>query len=174
MNTGANLLFNIMKRFLISFFALIFISGCQTMAEGPSFAEAKSVGSYPDMSTIYIYRVYAKPHSIGVDIFINNEMIATLYQRGFTWTRVKPGLINIKGDWPSLSGQKDSHISFNAESGKSYYVELTADSKIVGALPIAATGAVTFITDSTSGLHLIEPNVAEATLYECCKFQQKQ
>ena len=152
---------------------IVLLSGCATLAEGPSYQESRPADEDPNLATIYIYRKYAEPTAWGVNIIVEEKKIASLNQQGFTWHRVGPGLVNIKAVWPALSGQKEGDLQFTAKSGEEYYVELTGQSKLSSVMPTGAPGGVVLIGEMGSGLYLINSTVGEQIISDCCRYQKE-
>ncbi|MCU7830879.1 MAG: DUF2846 domain-containing protein [Candidatus Thiodiazotropha sp. (ex Myrtea sp. 'scaly one' KF741663)] len=153
---------------------LILLSGCATLAEGPSYLDSKPASKDSDLATIYIYRKYAEPTAWGVDVIVNDQKVASLSQQGFTWFRVDPGNVNIKAVWPALSGQKTGHLQFMAKAGAEYYVELTGQSKLSSVMPSGVSGGVVLVAEMGSGLYLMNSIVGEQIITECCRYQKEQ
>ena len=140
--------------------------GCATVAKGPSYLESKAIKSKPGFAVLYIFREYAEPTAWGANIQVDTKPITTLNQGGFTWAYVKPGKKEIKAVWSGMSGQKDSFISINIKESRTYYVELTGISQVIG----ASSSAVYF--KMGSGLNEVKPGFAVKKLEVCCKFQK--
>ena len=136
---------------------VVSLSGCATMAEGPSFSEARATTPMAGKATVYVFRKFAQPTLWGATIHFDNQEVATLNERGFTWAYLSPGNHTIRAVWAGLSGQQDSHINLDVKAENTYYMELWGISQFY------AMG---------SGLHEVKPEVAESVVSQCCKFQK--
>lgn len=145
---------------------LIFIALCTAscVTRGPTYLEAKAKEPSENKAIVYVYRVYAQPTAWGTTLFIDDKEIATLNQKGFTWVYLSPGLHSIQGKWAWLSGQLNTKMETNIESGKTYYVEISGAVKITDVY----AGFIFYNVES----HLSSRNVieAQAKLIDCCKF----
>src|SRR3569623_1601995 len=119
-----------MKNLIQVILGTLFLSGCATVAQGPSYSQARALKTISGYATVYVLRDYAEPTAWGAKIHIDGTPVATLNQKGFTWVYVKPGNKDIKAVWPGASSLKDSAISVETVAGKTYYIELTGVSQM--------------------------------------------
>jgi hypothetical protein len=146
--------------------AILALVGCATVAQGPSYSESKAVEAKPGHAVLYVFREYAEPTAWGAKIQIDGKEVSTLNQGGFTWVYTAPGYREIKAVWNPLSGQHDSFVSLNVAEGETYYVELTGISRLSG----VSGGSMYFSVGS--GLNGVRPDMAEARVRRCCRFQR--
>lgn len=150
----------------------LFISGCATVAKGPSYSEVGEMQAKEGFATLFVFREYAEPTAWGAKIHIDSKKVATLNQGGFTRVYVKPGNREIVGKWGATTGQRESKISLNIEANKAYFVELTGLSKLTGT-SATATG-VTMHIITGSGLNQVNQQDAEKRLVACCVLQKAE
>jgi hypothetical protein len=154
------------RRLILTLVALFTLAGCATAPDGPAYPASRATLQPSDKSTVYVYREHAEPTAWGATIKLADREIVTLGQGAFTWAYLPPGKHLIRAVWPALSGQQDSTIEAELQSGKTYYFELTGISRVTG-----AAGTILFLRMG-SGLNEVTPSVAEAKLSQCCRFQK--
>ena len=151
---------------VLSLIVMLSLSACATVASGPSYAEIETVQAKEGYAILYVFREYAEPTAWGSKILVDSEPVATLNQKGFTQTYIKPGTREIWAKWGSTTGQQDSKISLKAETGKIYYIELTGISQLANTRAVGLDIVWDVITGS--GLGLVNPTDAEKRLQACC------
>lgn len=75
---------------------------------------------------LYLYRPWAfKASLVAPLIYINNEKIIILQNRGYTWLSLEPGRYMIETQYTStwVRGRRESY-AFIAENGRTYFIRL--------------------------------------------------
>ena len=150
----------------------IFLGGCATVAEGPSFSEARAVTPMTGKATVYVFRKYAEPTAWGSTIHFENQEVATLNQGGFTWAYLTPGPRTVRAVWAGMSGQNDSVITLDVEAGSTYYIELTGTTRFAGTEAGTLPGTYKMYFRVGSGMSVVNPALAESVVSQCCRFQK--
>lgn len=118
-----------MKKYLVALFFLT-VSGCS--ATGPVYKAVQPEN--PENAMVYIYRQNTFTMSARTAYFeIDGKPVAELWNNGYTPIEVSPGqhvLTHSWANWPSELGRRNDiiGIQFEAEPGKSSYLQLEVDS----------------------------------------------
>lgn len=154
-----------MKSLIPTLLFILLVSGCATVANGPTFSESKAQAPIDGKALVYVFRDTAQPTALGCSIFIDGTEVTTLNEKGFTWFTIDPGDHALIGKWSKMSSQKNSSIALSLEENQTYYIELTGNSGVSAIL-----GPV-IVFKVSSGLNLVEPENAISRISEYCKYQ---
>ena len=112
-----------LKRILPVVFLLL-LSGCQsTLHKGPAFAESAPPGN--DQALVYLFRIGSTPLYLNAPMYLGDNKVVDMPNRGYMPLYLKPGTYTIKIKWDLLAGQQDVEQTFTFEAGKTHYVALT-------------------------------------------------
>jgi hypothetical protein len=148
------------------------LGGCTSVANGPTYAEARATALKTDKATVYVYRRHAEPTIWPVTVYFGNHDVAALTQGSFTWVNVVPGKHQVRIVWPVLSGQRDASIEIEVKPGTTYYLEVTGISRALPSTAVIIGGVVTMQSRMGSEINEVIPQAAEAALAICCNFRK--
>jgi hypothetical protein len=118
--------------------------------------EAPALGN---LVNVYIYRVGAFPKLRTPTVYVDEKEVFDPPEQAYTAIRLSPGKHTVATKWGWDSGAPNLSFVIDVPQAPSYYLKLTGDFKAQG---------LAFRT--TSRARNIEEEVAEAELYNCCKY----
>lgn len=155
----------VMNRYWIIVVAILSNSGCSV---APTVAQpfSEDLLGVPDHYTaiVVVYRDYVPPLAYDIRIHINGRLITQIPNEGFTWARIPAGTTKIELKWPFIAATPGAEANFQAEAGKTYFVEATGG--ISGFIPNAYGGTALMSSSATSQTY----DEAVSHLRECCRY----
>lgn len=108
-----------MKRYLLTLFFLVMVSGCASVPLGDPNEDAKrkNFSTNPDSAGIYVYRNESFGAAIKMDVFLDGKMVGQTAAKTYFYVEVPAGSHTVM----SVSENSDS-ITLEAENGKLYYI----------------------------------------------------
>lgn len=152
------------RLFLLAVFTASLI-GC-SVAPKTALPYSDDLLGTPDEESaiVVVYRHLVPPYAYDIRVHVNGERITQIPNEGFTWTRVEPGETFVELKWPFIAATPTSRANFEAEAGKTYFVQ--AEGGVSGFIPNAYGG--TAILSSSAVAQSYEEAVG--ILRSCCRY----